>query len=419
MQRALVIALENPLQDWEESLQELEQLADTAGAQVVDVILQKRDQPDPVYFVGKGKAEEIRNLADPDEIDLVIADADLAPLQQRNLENLVKVPVVDRTGLILDIFAQHAHSNEGQLQVELAQLNYMLPRLTGRGVLLSRLGGGIGTRGPGETKLEVDRRRIRRRISLLTKKVDAVKQHRALQRHSPSRKLLPSASLVGYTNAGKSTLLNALAGSQVEVRNKLFVTLDPTIRKVKLPDGPDLLMADTVGFIRNLPHQLVAAFRATFEEVVEADLLVHVVDASHPQMREQQEAVGRVLAEIGAAEKPTITVFNKCDQVANLESLRSYADRHHPSATISAQDGQGLDELKQILGRTLREQMVEVHLRLPYSRSDLLSRLHERGRVFQEDYQPEGVLVTAEAPADLAAQLRRFVTSEEVSEETE
>jgi GTP-binding protein HflX len=284
----------------------------------------------------------------------------------------------------------------------------MLPRLTGRGVLLSRLGGGIGTRGPGETKLEVDRRRIRHRITVLTRKVEDIVKHRHLQRESRSRRMLPLASLVGYTNAGKSTLLNALTHAEVAVADQLFATLDPTIRKVELPGGPDLLLTDTVGFIRNLPHQLVVAFRATLEEVVHADLLVHVVDASHPDMAGQIEAVQGVLVEIKAGDKPTLTVFNKIDQAEDRAAVAEFAERYYPSCLISARTGQGLERLMEALVRLLRERMVDVEALVPYAQSALLARVHERGKVFSEDYQPEGVALVAQVPADLAAQVRQF-----------
>jgi len=401
---AVLVTLETD-GDWQESLTELERLADTAGAEVADVVLQRRDRPDPATFVGKGKAQEVHEAAAASGADLVIVHGELSPLQQRNLENVVKLPVIDRTGLILDIFAQRARSNEGKLQVELAQLHYTLPRLTGRGVWLSRLGGGIGTRGPGETKLEADRRRVRRRITAVTREVEEIRRHRATQRQARQASMIPTASLIGYTNAGKSTVLNALSGADALVEDKLFATLDPTIRRVALPGGLWILLADTVGFIRNLPHQLVAAFRATFEEVTYSDLLVHVVDASHPQMDEQMAAVERVLAEIGVPEKPIVTAFNKADAVEDVETLQMKARRCVPSVILSALRGTGLDELREALAAQARRRLHRVEVLLPLERGDLVSLAHERGRVEIEHYAAEGIELVAHVPGDLAARL--------------
>jgi len=401
----VLVALDLPRTEWEPSLAELEQLADTAGAQVVGTVLQRRDQPHPALYVGRGKAEEAKHLAARMGADLVIVDADLNPGQQRNLERALGLPVVDRTELILDIFTQRARSNEGKIQVELAQLSYALPRLAGRGHTLSRLGGGIGTRGPGETKLEVDRRRIRRRITVLRREVAQLARHRSVQRHARTTAYLPTASLVGYTNAGKSTLLNALSGSQVLVEDKLFATLDPTTRRVELPDGLSVLVSDTVGFIRNLPHSLVAAFRATLEEVLHADLLLHVIDASHPEAREQHQAAQAVLEELGAREKPTLTVFNKMDRVANPEDVQAWAGRHRPSVLVSATTGAGMNELRAAIGRLLARQMVLVDILIPFDREELRALAHERGRVLEEEFTEQGTRLLAELPVDLAARL--------------
>ncbi|MGI6160347.1 MAG: GTPase HflX, partial [Limnochordia bacterium] len=310
---AYLVALQQGFQkDWEveESLAELADLAQDAGLDVVESFVQKRGHPDPGTFIGKGKALELAEMLDEDSI--VIFDDELTPAQQGNLSDLMDAPVIDRTQLILDIFAQRAQSNEGKIQVELAQLNYLLPRLTGKGKALSRLGGGIGTRGPGETKLETDRRRIRKRISDLRQDLEKIRQTRGLQRQGRASSSVPVVALVGYTNAGKSTLLRALTGSEVFVADQLFATLDPTIRRWDLAEGRWVYLTDTVGFIRKLPHTLVAAFQATLEEVVYADLLLHVIDASHPQSLEQKEAVEEVLKEIGAAQ-PIISVYNKVD----------------------------------------------------------------------------------------------------------
>lgn len=363
-ERAVAMAMADPFSDWEQSLSELNRLADTAGADVVAAVTQKRQKREAATYLGKGKAEEARNLAGRLGADLAIVDADLTPVQQRNLERIVGLPVIDRVGLILDIFARRARSNEGKLQVELAQLTYMLPRLAGRGVLLSRLGGGIGTRGPGETKLEVDRRRIRHRMGVLKKQAKRIAASRRVQRRSRQKSGIPLACLVGYTNAGKSTLFNGLSGAGVFVQDKLFATLDPTIRRVRLPGGPLILLSDTVGFIRNLPAQLIAAFRATLEEVTEADILIHLLDASHPDMLAQKAAVEATLGELGASDKITICALNKADLVQDKLSLHILAQKFQPAAAISAKTGEGLPRLLELIGETLevsrQEQLASV-----------------------------------------------------------
>jgi len=326
----------------EESLAELERLAKSAGARVADTVLQERDRLDPRYLIGKGKAEEIRGRCAG--VDLVILDEELSGSQQRNLEQLLGRRVVDRTGLILDIFAQRAQTREGKLQVELAQLDYLLPRLAGAWTHLERLGGGIGTRGPGETQLESDRRRVKTRMAKLRRDLEQVRRHRALLRR-PRRKVpFPIVALVGYTNAGKSSLMNALTQASVVVQDQLFATLDPTLRRLKLPGDRVALLSDTVGFIRKIPHQLVAAFQATLEEVQEADILLHVVDISHPNAELQQAAVEAVLGELGLADRPTILVFNKIDRLG-----RSAFSRRPGSGRVytSARTGAGLDDLRQ------------------------------------------------------------------------
>jgi len=339
----------------EDSINELSELASTAGAEVIAKLVQKRGKPDPAYYIGKGKAEELALLAITIHADLVIFDDELSPAQQRNLERLLKIKVIDRTWLILDIFASRAASKEGKIQVELAQLCYLLPRLVGKGTALSRLGGGIGTRGPGETKLEVDRRRIRRRISVLQKELDEIAKRRGLQRSNRSKSGLPLVSIVGYTNAGKSTLFNALTDSEVFVEDKLFATLDPTIRRCYLPSGDFMLLADTVGFIRKLPHDLVAAFRATLEEATYSDLLLHVVDASHPGKDDHLEAVKEVLGTLGVADRPIITVLNKIDLIpGTLERERILLE--HPGAIpVSAETREGLDELLKTISEMLKD----------------------------------------------------------------
>jgi len=412
-QKALLLAIETRRQDWEESLEELERLAETAGVEVVGAVTQKRDRPDPVCFVGKGKAEEIRQVKGDLGADVLLVDGDLKPSQQRNLEEAANMGVLDRTALILDIFAQRARSGEGKVQVELAQLNYLLPRLTGKGTELSRLGGGIGTRGPGETKLESDRQHLRRRIRLLKKEVEEIGKRRSVERRHRQEAGMPVVALVGYTNAGKSTLLNTLSGAEVFVENLLFATLDPTIRRVSLPDGRDILFTDTVGFIRNLPHQLVAAFKATLEEVVDADVLVHVVDANHPQMTEQIDAARRVLADLGCADKPTIMAFNKSDVVPDRERLEERMSRHEHAVAISALTGDGIDTLLGLVGERLEQLLVPVELILPWNAQDLLPEVHTRGRVLSEDFVENGVALTVRVPEDVANRLRRAAGIEE------
>ncbi|HXZ44185.1 MAG TPA: GTPase HflX, partial [archaeon] len=346
----LVGVCRHPQARWEaeDSLAELEQLTRSAGARVADAILQERDRFDPRYLIGKGKALEIRQRCEG--IDLVILDEELSGSQQRNLEQLLGKRVVDRTGLILDIFAQRAQSREGKLQVELAQLDYLLPRLHGAWTHLERLGGGIGTRGPGETQLESDRRRIRTRMAKIRQDLEQVRRHRALLRR-PRRKVpFPILALVGYTNAGKSSLLNALTHAGVTVQDQLFATLDPTLRRIALPGNRVALLSDTVGFIRKLPHQLVAAFQATLEEIQEATVLLHVVDISHPNAQAQQEAVESVLGELGLADRPTVVVFNKIDRLGRSPfSWRPGSGR----VAISAKTGAGLDELRQEIVHSL------------------------------------------------------------------
>lgn len=351
---ALLIGLKQPHQPrWEaeESLEELAQLAVSAGAESAFRVLQERSVPDPRTLIGRGKAEDIRELCE-EGVDLVIFDDDLTGSQQRNLEATLQRKVIDRTGLILDIFAQRARSREGKLQVELAQLKYLLPRLTGHGADLSRLGGGIGTRGPGETQLEVDRRRIRRRVIKIEDDLEKVQRHRALLRRRRQKQALPTAALVGYTNAGKSSLLNALTHAKLPVADKFFVTLDPTLRKVILPGGRAVLLSDTVGFIKKLPHQLVAAFKATLEEVQASDLLLHVIDIAHPQWQDQEQAVTAVLEELGMATKPLISLYNKVDKLPHPEAI-AFLSRRPRSVVTSANTGAGLSELKTVIAEML------------------------------------------------------------------
>ena len=347
-ERALLVGLDLA------GMEELAALADTAGAEVLGQIVQRRDRPDTSTYLGRGKGEEATLHAREVGATVVIVDAELSPSQQSTLEGMLSTKVIDRAGLIPDIFAQRAHTREGKLQVELAQLNYLLPRLTGRGEALSRLGGGIGTRGPGETKLEVDRRRIQARIHHLQQELEVVRRHRAIGRRSRSRRGIAVCALVGYTNAGKSTLLNALTRSNVLAEDKLFATLDPTTRRLALPGGQIALLTDTVGFLQRLPHQLVAAFRATLEEVTEADILVHVVDVSRPDARKQMAAVAQVLEEQGADDKPMLTVLNKAD-AADPDGLKAFADLAPEALTVSARDRTGFDDLLNELERLVLE----------------------------------------------------------------
>lgn len=387
------------------SLAELSSLARTAGADPVATVIQRRTRPDPSRYLGKGKVEEVLRTTEAFTADLVLVDDELTPVQQRVLEGDLGIKVLDRTALVLDIFAGRARSREGRLQVELAQLNYLLPRLTGRGVLLSRLGGGIGTRGPGETKLEVDRRRIRSRITELQREINAVQQHRGRQRRPRQDAALSQVALVGYTNTGKSTLLNALTGAGVFVEDKLFATLDPTVRRLVLPNRRPIVMADTVGFIRRLPTQLIAAFRATLEEVVHAGLLLHVADASHPDWPEQVRVVTEVLDSLEVGGHPTLLVFNKTDLLI-AEQVRRLIAAHPDAVAVSAARGDGLPELLDAIGRRLPEPWVRIRLHVPYGNARLVAQIHNQGRVLAERYGEEGAWIEAEVPGPLAVQLR-------------
>ncbi len=399
-----------------ETLEELRRLAETAGADVVDVLTQERSRPDPATLIGRGKVAELRGLVEREAADLVIFDEELSPAQQRNLEEELGVKVLDRTALVLDIFARRARTREGRLQVELAQMTYLLPRLTGRGVLLSRLGGGIGTRGPGETQLETDRRRVRRRIDELRARIEEVARSRRTQRRARQQADLPVVALVGYTNAGKSTLLNALSGSQVFVEDKLFSTLDPTARRVRLAGGRFAIFVDTVGFLQKLPTQLVAAFRATLEEVTEADALVHVLDISHPGWERQQQAVQSLLEELGADGKPTVLALNKVDRVSP-ERAAELANRTG-GVLISALRRTGLDTLLERVAGVLPAPWPRARLRIPYAHARLLWEVRARGRVLQEEYGPDAVQVEAELPESFLRHLRPWAVGPLTSEYT-
>jgi GTPase len=409
MEKAILAGLELPASQWntEETMRELAQLTETAGALPVAEVVQRRPRPDSAYYVGKGKAEEMRLLVEETGADLVIFDDELSPSQKRNLEEALGCRVVDRTALILDIFARRAKTREGILQVELAQLSYLLPRLSGIGTELSRLGGGIGTRGPGETKLEVDRRRIRKRITDLKQDIDEVKKHRALHRQARQAVPLPVVALVGYTNAGKSTLLNSLTDAGVMAEDKLFATLDPTTRQVELADGSRFLLTDTVGFIQKLPHHLVASFRATLEEIWEADLLLHVVDTAHPQAREQMAAVQEILAKLNAAEMPQIVVFNKMDLPEAATALPGLSSAWPASVAVSAKKGIGLDGLLARVDETIRHGHQRLSLMLPYGSESLLAQIRRHGRLDEEKYLPDGIEVRAVLPAAWAERIKR------------
>ena len=374
--------------DSEQSLDELAGLAETAGALVITRVLQNRQKPDPATYIGSGKAEELSLTCQALEIDLAIFDDELTGAQRRNLENALGVRVIDRTALILDIFAQHAQSAEGKLQVELAQMKYRLPRLTGQGTEMSRLGGGIGTRGPGETQLEVDRRRIRKRIDDLERELKEIKQRRDLRRARREKQGQTTAALVGYTNAGKSTLLNALAGSDVLVEDKLFATLDTVMRNVDLPENRSCLLVDTVGFIRKLPHPLVQAFRSTLEEAIYADLLIVVSDLSSPNYKQQRDTVFEVLNDLGATDRPILEVLNKADRV-KPDTIVEPAD----AILISARDGMGLETLKAEIARRIAAMRHRAELVIPYSKGNLLSMIHSSGQVLSEEYLADGTKV--------------------------
>jgi GTP-binding protein HflX len=394
----------------EEDLAELALLADTAGADVVHAELQRRNTPEPATYIGKGKAAELAELAESLDVDVVIFDDELSPAQQRNLEKLFRRDVVDRVALILDIFAQHAGSGEGMVQVELAQLRYRLPRLRGRGTELSQQGGGIGTRGPGETQLEVDRRRIQRRITKLERDLKQLAKTRATQRKARKRRSFPTVALVGYTNAGKSTLLNRLTRADALVEDRLFSTLDPSTRRLRLAGGEVVLLSDTVGFVRRLPHQLVESFQSTLEEVADADLLLHLVDAGVAEPEHRIRAVRTVLAEIGAADVPEQLVFTKSDTVARDVLDRLLAST--PGAVaVSAPQGEGIDELVTVIGDRLRALEQVVELRVPYDRGDVLAALHREGEVLVEVYEEGGTRVRARLPQAVTGHFTDFVAS--------
>jgi GTP-binding protein HflX len=408
-QRALLVALDTR-RDGEmtaASLAELERLTDTAGSDPVGRVTQQRDHPDPATYVGRGKLSEISSESARLDVDVIVIDGELTPVQQRNLQQRLQVDVVDRVALILDIFAQHATSREGMAQVELAMHRYRLPRLRGRGVELSRLGGGIGTRGPGETQLEVDRRRVTGRISTLERDLATMKKGRETRRKARRRSGLATVALVGYTNAGKSSLLNRLTGANVLVEDRLFSTLDATTRRLEMPSGRIALVSDTVGFVRDLPHQLIEAFRSTLEEAVDTDLLLHIVDAAGPDASSQVDAVRETLADIGDDAVPELLVLNKAD-VADSTVAGRLAALHPEAVTVSAHTGEGLGDLLEAVDERLRPETRHLSLLLPHDRGDLAAALHRFGEVISEKHGADGVEVDARVPVADAAPFLPF-----------
>jgi len=402
--------------DAENSLKELAALCETAGAQVLDGLLQRKPHPDPATYLGRGKVEELLAIVRAEGADTVVADTELAPSQRRALEDAIKVKVIDRTAVILDIFAQHAKSREGKAQVELAQLQYLLPRLRGWGDSMSRQAGGqvggqgagMGSRGPGETKIEIDRRRIRTQMSKLRTQIKGFEPAREAKRANRIRNAIPSVAIMGYTNAGKSSLLNRITKAGVLVENALFATLDPTVRKTATPDGRPYTLADTVGFVRQLPHQLVEAFRSTFEEVTMSDVIVHVVDAAHEDPAQQIKTVREVVEEVDARGIPEIVVFNKADLVD--KDRRMVLRIMEPDGVfVSAKTGEGIDELQQLIADTIPEPDVEVTAVIPYEHGELVSMIHKSGHVLDTDYVESGTRIHARVSVEMAARIGQFI----------
>ena len=416
-EQIVLVGMQLPGRDEEDlrlHLDELERLVDTAGADAVERIVQRRDAPDPATYVGKGKAMEIHEVSESVDADTVVFDDELTPGQQANLEKILKRTALDRTAVILDIFAQNATTLEGKAQVELAQLKYRLPRLRGRGNALSQQGGGIGTRGPGETQLEVDRRRIQRRLQKLERDLESLRRTRLTQRKSRRRSRFHTVAIVGYTNAGKSTLLNRLTGAGVLVEDRLFATLDATTRKLQLPGGETVLLSDTVGFIQKLPTSLVESFKSTLEEVAEADLLVHLVDGSSKEPEAQIAAVRHVLQEIGAGEVPELIVFNKTDAIEDPNDLDALLRRHEGSLAVSAHSGEGIEDLLNVIGDRIRSLSTVLELFVPYERGDIAAMVHREGEVLVEAHQGEGTRVRARLDEVSARLLAEFVVGGDV-----
>jgi GTP-binding protein HflX len=411
-ERALLIGTSTGQKgEWEvaDSLEELSRLAQTAGACVQKTILQELKKIDASLLIGKGKAQEVRSYVESNLIDLVIFDDELTPTQQRNLEALFNTKTIDRTGLILDIFAQRAQSREGKLQVELAQLTYTLPRLRGKGTLLSRLGGGIGTRGPGETQLEVDRRKIKERITRLKRELEKTRRVRKL--HRLNRKSLSSSTvaLIGYTNAGKSTLLNRLSHTRVPAEDRLFSTLDPKIGKIRLPNNQEVFITDTVGFIEKLPHQLIAAFKATFEEVKTSDILLHLIDISNPQFEAQIRAVNRVLAESNVFPAHIIHVLNKIDRVSHKPMISSWVKKLENGVAVSAITGEGLDDLLLRLSTVVSDTLKKVKLTIPFRNGEIISTILSTGNIITKKYVATGIVIEAEISKALVDAVKPYM----------
>lgn len=409
-ERAVLVTVDIPGQDsWTagDAAGELARLASSSGVQVIKEVICRRGSPTPAYFIGKGKAEELSSLCRSLSADVLIFNEDLDSGQQRNLEEIVQVKTIDRTQLILDIFAQRAKSREGKIQVELAQLEYLLPRLSGKGVLLSRLGAGIGTRGPGEEKLEVDRRRIKERISRMKKELDNLSRRRAALREQRRRHSLPTVAIVGYTNAGKSTLINRLSGAHQIVQDKLFSTLDPLVRGVVLPNGQKILLSDTVGFLHRLPHHLIEAFKATLEEVREADILLHVLDVSSAFVDEQNEAVKEVLKQLGADKKPLITALNKVDMQADNDTLKRYLLDFKNSLAVSALEGTNMRQLLEKISEHLSGLITDIEIFIPIHQAQLVNVIYSEGKVFKKEYYEDKIFIQAQVPVRIKAKLKK------------
>ena len=402
---ALLVSVDTGEFDAEVSINELEELAHTAGAEVVGKVIQKKEAPEKASFVGVGKLAEIIAFCETQEVDLLIFDSELSPSQQRNLERLTKVRVIDRTMLILDIFAARARTSEGKLQVELAQLKYSLPRLAGQGIAMSRLGGGIGTRGPGETKLESDKRHIRRRIDKLQEELRALEKRRNQMRKRREKDGVQTVAIVGYTNAGKSTLMNALTNAGVLAENKLFATLDPTSRGLTLPDGRQVMLIDTVGLIRRLPHKLVEAFKSTLEEAAEATVILNVCDASDEHSAEHLEVTRKLLNELGCEGKPVISVMNKCDLVGDIYSMPTFGK----TVMISAKEQKGFDELLEAVLKELPPTRRKAELLIPFSAGAIAARIRNEGAVEEEEYRPEGLYMRAIVEIALLDSIKDYI----------
>ena len=404
-ERVLLVSVDTGEFDAEVSLAELAELVATAGGEVVGIATQKKESPDKATCLGSGRAEEIALQCEAEDIDLVVMDRELSPTQLRHLEEIFPCRIIDRTMLILDIFAGRARSAEGRLQVELAQLQYMLPRLTGQGAALSRQGGGIGTRGPGETKLESDKRHIRRRLGAIREQLEKVESQRKLRRERRRKDGIPTVALVGYTNAGKSTLLNHLTDAGVLAEDKLFATLDPTARALRLPDGREVMLVDTVGFVRRLPHQLVRAFHSTLEEAVDADVILNICDASSPHAAEHLQVIGDLLAELGCGETPVLRVMNKCDLAPEIGDSPQHI-------RISALSGDGVDALLEAVAEALPPDRKKVKLLLPFSKGALAEQCRRDGQVEYEEYVPEGLAMTVILGTRLLAETADYIVEE-------